>query len=93
MLRIVLGLIVIAAALALAIPLVRYGTLDPCRMLAKDMAHDMYAPLARAAGTDPGDVPEPVERSARLLTSQYSQGTCLAKLKDRWLGLEDNAAQ
>lgn len=91
--RIIPGLIVLIAALALAVPFVHYGTLDPCRMLARDMAHDMYAPLARAAGTEPGDIPEAVERSTRLLTSQYSQGTCLTRLKDRWFGLENDTHQ
>jgi len=89
--RIVLGLIVALVVLLIATPLLRYGTLDPCRILAKDMARDAYSQMARAVGAEPGETPQAAENMARMMTSQYSEGECVSRLKDRWLGLEQPA--
>ncbi|HUD52609.1 hypothetical protein [Parvibaculum sp.] len=89
--RIVLGLIVVLVVLLIATPLLRYGTLDPCRILAKDMARDAYSQMARAVGAEPGETPQAAENMARMMTSQYSEGECVSRLKDRWLGLEQPA--
>lgn len=91
--RFILGLIVLFAVLIVATPVIKYGTTDPCRMLAKDMAHEGYAKVANAVGADPDKTPEAAESMARMVTSQYSEGTCISKLKDRWLGIGDSAAQ
>ncbi|HEX7777448.1 MAG TPA: hypothetical protein VF449_13065 [Parvibaculum sp.] len=91
--RIILGLIVLFVVLAIATPIVKYGTTDPCRMLAKDMAHEGYAKVANAVGADPDKTPEAAESMARMMTSQYSEGTCMSKLKDRWLGIGDSAPE
>ncbi len=89
--RIILGLIVILVAALFVWPLVSYGTLDPCRILAKDMARDTYEQMANAVGAEPGKTPEAAESMARMVTSQYSEGRCLSRLKDRWLGLESTS--
>lgn len=72
---------VIAAGSALAY----YGTLDPCRMLAHEMARDTLAPVAEIFGENPDEVPESAERSMRMITSQYSAGTCTRKLWSYWM--------
>jgi len=89
--RIILGLIVALVLLVVVLPFARYGTLDPCRILAKDMARDAYTKMAEAVGTEPGKTPEAAESMARVVTSQYSEGQCVSKLKDRWLGLGEPA--
>ncbi|ABS62488.1 hypothetical protein Plav_0865 [Parvibaculum lavamentivorans DS-1] len=82
--RLILGLILLAV-LALAVaPVVYYGTADPCRMLAADMAHEAYGPLAELVGNDPDKVPESMERSMRMVTSQMSSRDCAEKLWQRW---------
>jgi hypothetical protein len=86
--RVVLGLVATLIALIVIVPAIRYGTLDPCRMLAKDMADESYARLAGVIGATPGKTPEAAETMGRMATSQYSQGECIMRLKDRWLGLE-----
>lgn len=87
--RIVLGLIVAFVVLLVVVPLLRYGTVDPCRILAKDMARDAYTQMAKAVGAEPGKTPEAAENMARMITSQYSEGECVSRLKDRWLGIEE----
>ncbi len=89
--RIILGLIVVLLVAAIATPLVRYGTLDPCRILAKDLARDAYSQVAKAMGAEPGKTPEAAENIARAMTSQYSEGECVSRLKDRWFGVEKPA--
>ena len=81
--RLILGLILLVA-IAAAIPVVYYGEVDPCRMLAKDMAHEAYGPLADLVGNDPDEVPEAMESSMRLVTSQMSARECSDKLWERW---------
>jgi len=81
--RIILGLILLVV-IAAAIPVVYYGEVDPCRMLAKDMAHEAYGPLADLVGNDPDEVPEAMESSMRLVTSQMSARECSDKLWERW---------
>jgi hypothetical protein len=81
--RIILGLILLVA-IAAAIPVVYYGEVDPCRMLAKDMAHEAYGPLADLVGNDPDEVPEAMVSSMRLVTSQMSARECSDKLWERW---------
>lgn len=90
--RIILGLIVILVLGLVVWPLLAYGTLDPCRILAKDMARDTYTQMSRAIGAEPGKTPEAAESVARMVTSQYSEGECVSHLKDRWLGLEKPAS-
>lgn len=86
--RITLGSIVLVVAIAVVWPLVSYGTLDPCRILAKGMARDTYEQMAKAVGAEPGKTPEAAESMARMVTSQYSEGECISRLKDRWLGID-----
>jgi len=81
--RLILGLILLVA-IAAAIPVVYYGEVDPCRMLAKDMAHEAYGPLADLVGNDPDEVPEAMESSMRLVTSQMSARECSDNLWERW---------
>lgn len=86
--RIILGLILLVA-IAVAIPVVYYGEVDPCRMLAKDMAHEAYGPLADLVGNDPDKVPEAMENSMRLVTSQMTARECTDKLWERWTSSEE----
>ena len=81
--RLILGLILLVA-IAAAIPVVYYGEVDPCRMLAKDMAHEAYGPLADLVGNDPDEVPEAMVSSMRLVTSQMTARECSDKLWERW---------
>lgn len=81
--RLILGLILLVA-IAAAIPVVYYGEADPCRMLAKDMAHEAYGPLAGLVGNDPDEVPDAMVSSMRLVTSQMSARECSGKLWERW---------
>ena len=74
--------ILVAAALGGALYV--YGTVDPCRMLAQDMARDSVGPLAEAFGGSRDDLPEGVEKMMRALTSQYDTSTCASKLRDGW---------
>lgn len=71
---------------------VYYGTLDPCRMLAHEMARDTLAPVAEIFGQDPAEVPEGVERSMRMITSQYSANTCVRKLWGYWVDTDAEGA-
>ncbi|KAB7741640.1 hypothetical protein F2P47_04350 [Parvibaculum sedimenti] len=89
--RIILGLIIVLLIAAIGTPLVRYGTLDPCRILAKDLARESYSKVAKAMGVEPGETPEAAESLARAMTSQYSEGECVSRLKDRWFGVEKPA--
>ena len=89
--RAVLGLIVILVVAAVLAPLLYYGTADPCRMLAREMAADAYKPMAKTLGGDPDDVPESVERPMRLITSQMSGRECSEELWDRWFGSGGNS--
>lgn len=81
--RLILGLILLAAILA-ALPVVYYGETDPCRMLARDMAHEAYGPLADLMGNDPDEVPDAMVGTMRLVTSQMSARECAGRLWDRW---------
>ncbi len=47
-----------------------YGTLDPCRALATEMAGDTLGGIA--------------ERPMRMLTSQYTSRECTESLWERW---------
>lgn len=82
----ILGLIVLFAIAIVVTPVVYYRTTDACRMLSQELAIEAYKPMAELLGTNPKDVPDAVERSMRLVTSQYDTGTCVSKLKDIWLG-------
>ena len=82
--RLILGLIVLALIAVIALPVVYYREVDPCRMLAKDMAREAYGPLAELVGNDPNDVPASMESSMRLVTSQMSGRECVDALWDRW---------
>ncbi len=52
-----------------------YGTLDPCRALAQEMADDTLGDIA--------------ERPMRLLTSQYTTNECIEGLWERWTDFGD----
>ena len=80
--------LVILAATAVGGALYVYGTVDPCRMLAQDMARDSVGPVAEAFGGSRDDLPEGVEQMMRALTSQYDTSTCARKL---WAGWFDEA--
>lgn len=82
--RFISALIVLALIVLIAVPVIRYRTIDPCRMLSADMAHDAYGPLAELAGGDPDDVPDAMERSMRLVTSQMTMRECADGLWERW---------
>ena len=82
--RAILGLIFLVLIVGVALPVIYYGEVDPCRMLAKDMAHEAYGPLAELVGNDPDDVPPSMESSMRLVTSQMSARECTEALWDRW---------
>jgi hypothetical protein len=85
--NIIFGLIGLFVLLFVVLPIVRYRTVDPCRMLAKEIAQENYGSIAKAIGAEPGETPEAAQSMARMLTSQYSEGECVMKLKDRWLGI------
>ena len=89
--RAVIGLIAVLVVAALLAPVVYYGTADPCRMLAQEMAADTYGQVAKTLGGDPDDVPDSVVRSMRLVTSQMTGRECTGKLWDRWFGSEGNS--
>ncbi|MGV8996351.1 MAG: hypothetical protein ACOH12_05345 [Parvibaculaceae bacterium] len=89
--RSILSIAVLAVVVAFGLIFFHYGTVDPCRMLAKDMADDGYGQVAKAMGMEPGDTPESAFAMARMVTSQYSQKDCVMQLKDRWLGLKAEA--
>lgn len=83
--RMILFLIPLGAVAAGGSALAYYGTLDPCRMLAYEMARDTLAPVAEIFDQDPHEVSESAERSMRMITSQYSAGTCTRKLWGYWM--------
>ena len=85
--NIIFGLIGLFVLLFIVLPVVRYRTVDPFRMLAKEIADENYRSVAKAIGTEPGETPEAAQSMARMVTSQYSEGECVMKLKDRWLGI------
>lgn len=86
--RVVIGLIVVVLIALVATPIVYYGAADPCRMLAKSIADEEYGKLAKAFGAEPGETPEAVQTLGRMSVSQYSQGECVMKLKDRWFAFD-----
>lgn len=81
--RVIIGLILLVL-IVLAIPVVYYGEVDPCRMLAKDMAHEAYGPLAELVGNDPDDVPPAMVSSMRMVTSQMTARECSERLWESW---------
>lgn len=72
------------------LPIVNYRTIDPCRMLAQEIANENYGSIAKAIGAEPGKTPEAAQSMARMVTSQYSTGECVMKLKDYWIKLITN---
>ena len=62
-----------------------YGSLEPCRMLAKDMSEDTVVPFVDALGLDTEQASKDGEAFFRLLTSQYDSMTCADMLVERWL--------
>lgn len=89
--RIAIGFIFILVVAAISAPVIYYGTTDPCRMLAQEMAADAYKPMASALGGDPNNVPESVERPMRLITSQMSGRECSEELWGRWFSSDENS--
>ncbi|MES1991036.1 MAG: hypothetical protein V4441_08805 [Pseudomonadota bacterium] len=86
--RTVIGLIVLVLAVLTGLTVWHYGTLDPCRMLAQDLADDGYGQVAKAMGMEPGETPDSALAMARMVTSQYTQSECVWKLRDRWFGIK-----
>lgn len=86
--RVIIGLILLVIVV-LAIPVVWYGEVDPCRMLAKDMAHEAYGPLAELVGNDPDEVPPAMVSSMRMVTSQMTARQCVDKLWENWTRPEE----
>ena len=41
--RLIIGLVALIVVVAIAAPIVHYGTMDPCRMLAQDIADERRA--------------------------------------------------
>ena len=82
--RLILGAIFLVVIAVIALPVIYYGEADPCRMLAKDMAHEAYGPIAELVGNDPDDVPSSMESSMRLVTSQMYCRECTDALWERW---------
>lgn len=89
--RFIFSSIALIVIVAVGVVFFRYGTVDPCRMLAKDLADDGYGQIAAAMGVKPGETPESALSMARMVTSQYTQKECVTELKDRWLGLNKSA--
>lgn len=89
--RFLFGSILLAVIVAVGAVLFQYGTLDPCRMLAQDMADESYGQIASVIGVEPGATPESAHSMARMVASQYTQKECMTQLKDRWLGLNKPA--
>ncbi|MDO8289764.1 MAG: hypothetical protein Q7T44_11145 [Parvibaculum sp.] len=89
--RFIFGSVLLVVIVAVGTILFQYGTLDPCRMLAQDLADEGYGQIASVIGVEPGETPESAHSMARMMTSQYTQKECMTKLKDRWLGLEKPA--
>lgn len=67
-----IALIVLAAG---GVFYANYGTLDPCRALAQEMADDTLGDIA--------------ERPMRMLTSQYTTNECIEGLWERWTDFGD----
>lgn len=91
--RVVIGLIVVVLIVLVAAPIAYYGSVDPCRMLAKSIADEEYGKLSKAFGTEPGKTPEAIQTLGRMSVSQYSEGECLMRLKDRWLGFDTSRSR
>lgn len=76
-LRLGLGLVAIPLLIVLGLVLY-YGEIEPCRMLAKDMANE-------AKENDVVDVLNvDTEPYFRAMTSQYSHTKCTRELADAW---------
>lgn len=91
--RVAVVAVVVGIVAVVVGPVAYYGTVDPCRMLAKSLADEGYRNLANAVGAEPGKTPEAALSLGRMMVSQYSEMDCAMKLKDRWLGLDKPAAQ
>jgi len=88
--RLFLIVLVALAGLAAGLMYYRYGTLEPCRALAQDMADKTFGEVQAALGSEPGETPESAVRAMRLVTSQYDTSTCASKLWARWTGGEES---
>lgn len=82
--RLIFGLIALILIVAVAAHVIRYGTADPCRMLAQDIADESYGQIADVLGVDKSKTPEGANAMARMMTSNYSQSECVSQLSDRW---------
>lgn len=70
-----INLILLAVVVGLGVLFYNYETLDPCRMLAQEMADDTIGDIA--------------ERPLRMLTSQYTTGECVEGLWERWTDFDE----
>ena len=89
--RLIISLVALIIIVAIAAPIVRYRTADPCRMLSQDIADESYEQIAKAMGAEPGETPETAYAMARMMTSGSTQTDCAMRLNDRWLGLNTDA--
>jgi hypothetical protein len=64
-----------------------YETTDPCRMLSSELSRDAVRGMNEALGSednDFGEFEETIERTYRLVTTQYSTGECASRLGKLW---------
>lgn len=76
-------LIIVGAGTAYAM----YGTVEPCRILAKERSDQTIRGVSEAFGGDGeslGSMDEIVENTFMALTSQYSSEECGQELIDGW---------
>jgi deoxycytidylate deaminase len=82
--RLIFGLIALILIVLVAAPVIRYGTADPCRMLAQDIADESYGQIADVLGVEKSETPEGAKAMARMMTSNHTQSECVSQLSDRW---------
>ena len=64
-----------------------YGSVEPCRMLARELSRDTIRDVSEAFGTTEESLEmwdETAEQTFRIITSQYSSGQCFDRLSDIW---------
>ncbi len=77
--------VVVIAAIVAGAAMAIYGTVEPCRILAKEMSADTVNSLNELLGEGfVDDQGSAVESIFRALTSQYTSGECLQELGETW---------
>ncbi|MCP5432276.1 MAG: hypothetical protein H6923_03295 [Alphaproteobacteria bacterium] len=74
-------IVLLAFGILLAVLFVRYQSLDPCTMLAKERTKNQDAELDKNLGVKAG---EPLERLNRAVMSQRDAGECVGDLVEEW---------